>query len=186
MLSYTDYWFIDHEKIITINAIIKNGKLIDWSTEQWIDLPDWARVKLTIPQSYLTDDIIKYHEEPQEFKLLEKNSELYFKLNKPNRELRNGEWFSTSDQCWEYKVKILGDLIMEKKGNKLGTLLPVLCEVYNVYNEVITPATSLNQAYTLTSVLVRPDAKAHNANVFKVFTYDWIELNKLRYAYNER
>jgi hypothetical protein len=64
-----------------------------------------------------------------------------------------------------------------KKGDKPGTLSSVPCEVYNEYNEIITSATSLNQAYTLTSVKVRPDAKTHNANVFNVFTYNGIELD---------
>ncbi len=180
MQRHTDYWFIGLEKVVTINAIIKNGKLIDWNTEQWIDLPDWARIKLTIPESYLVTETRKNLNEIQKFKLLEKDSELFFMMNIPNK-------LHPTDLEWrEFRVKILGDLILERKGNKLGTLLWVLCEVYNEYNEMITSATSLNQAYTLTSVLVRPDAKTHNANVFRVFTYNRIYLNRIRDQIAER
>ena len=44
----------------------------------------------------------------------------------------------------------------------------------------ITQASSLNEAYTRTSVAVRPNARTHTANAFRVMFYEGRILESIR------
>ena len=101
--------------------------------------------------------------------MLPKGSELFFRFKIPGE----GEG--------EFKVILREDLSIERKGNKFGKLSFAPCDVYDaISGKLITHASSLNEAYTRTSIAMRPEARTHTANAFKVFYYKGDSLEKLR------
>ena len=80
----------------------------------------------------------------------------------------------------EFNVNLKNDLFIERKGNKSGRLSDVECDIYNGINKFMIKANSLNQAYTRISVIVNPDSKTHNTNVFNSFNFDGQKLENIR------
>lgn len=152
-----------------INAEFKGGVFVDRDTGLPVSLSDGARVRMQISSVTLPSDATKRHEKEESVKLIEKGSELYFTLKIPGEGER------------EYKVILSEDLTIHRKGNRTGRLSFVPCEVWDVQNnKLVTRADSLNEAYTRTSAMVRPDARTHTANVFRVFFYNKTTLEDLR------
>lgn len=165
-------WWDDLSPTVYIGAIFKDGVFKDEHTQMPVKLLENTRVKMIIHSSRLPDKgDQRFHNNIETIKFLEKDSVLFFYLNNSKN---LGEYHR------EFKVILLENLVIQRKGNKTGRLLPVLCEVYDAANKLVIKAYSLNQAYTSTSVKIRPEAPTHTANVFKVFYHEGHNLDKIR------
>ena len=74
-------------------------------------------------------------------------------------------------------IRLLEDLVFEKKGNKPARALNLPCEVFERAGGHALPfepfvVESLNQAYFQASVRHRPEARSHAANIYRKFYID--------------
>lgn len=169
--SEMDAWWIDSSGVerAQINAVYNGGVFIDQDTGQPINVKEGSSVKILVGTYAMSDDRKEHHNRVEQVKLLENCSELFFRF----RIQGEGER--------EFKVVLRGDLIIERRGNKSGKLSYVPCDVFDAKSgELIVSASSLNEAYTRTSAKLRPDARTHTANAFKVFYYKYDSLEQLR------
>ena len=170
--SNPDLWWseIEPANYARINAEYSNGQLIDTSTKQPIQLNEGSHVRLFVGEFALPEQERKKHDVVERVLFLEKGSKLYFTLKSHDY-----------GRLGEYRVEISDDLYIERKGNKSGRLSFVGCRVFEGNTDKqITQASSLNEAYTRTSVAVRPDARTHTANAFRVMFYEGGTLESLR------
>lgn len=152
-----------------ITARYQDGLFIDESTGKPIELSNGAVVRIITPSHTLVVDDQKKHSLKQKEMFLPVDSVLFFKLDVPDKGQR------------EYQIKLLDNLFVERKGLKSGKLSYCRCRVTGEgIGEHGLVAGSLNEAYTRTSVIVRPDARTHTANAFRVMYYQGRKLDEMR------
>jgi len=122
-----------------INAMYKEGVLIDCDTGKPLELKEGARLRIKVAEFSLPKKLQNHHEKTENVILLEKESRLFFtiKLDGNNK---------------EFSLFIRDNLMIIKKGNRMGRLSNVFCEVFDDNNKPVIIANSLNEAYTRTSV----------------------------------
>ncbi len=152
-----------------ITARYQGGLFIDESTGKPVELNDGAVVRIITPSRTLVGDDKKKHSLKQKVMFLPVDSILFFKLDVPDK-----------GQC-EYQITLLDNLFVERKGHKSGKFSYCRCKVTGEgIGDNGLVAGSLNEAYTRTSVLVRPDARTHTANAFRVMYYQGQKLDEMR------
>lgn len=151
-----------------IDAVYEGGVFVNSKTKEPLVFRDGTYAKIKIASTSLPEYDQKNHHKIEKVELLKKGSVLYFKL--------------PALEVWrEFEATLLDNLIIERKGNRTGRLLPARVSVYDsLGGKVILEAGSLNQAYTQTSVKVLPEARTHTANAFKVFFYEGRNLDSIR------
>ncbi len=153
---------------VKINAIFAGGQFLNPETKNPVVLNGQHNVTITVPFESLPKELQKEYDKSVEKTLINKGSVLYFELEVENTIRR-------------FEVVLSDDLVLRSKGNKLGKLDPCRCVVNDTDTmKVITEAESLNQAFTKTSVLLRPNNKTHNCNVFKTFHFEGRPLDYYR------
>lgn len=162
-------WYYDIREKIYIDAIFKDGRFVDPETNQPIVLKDNTRVRIAVPAYGVQNKEEKKHKEVKRELFLQKGSDVNFH-------------FYHDGKSHEFKVILLNDLFLLKKGNQHSKLDPCKCMVYkpNEKDKEDFEANSLNQAFTKTSIKYRPNNKSHTCNVFKTFYYSGKELENIR------
>lgn len=162
-----------------IDALYRKGKFYDLEDNQPIALSESALVRLVVYRK----DIPK------------ENQERFYSTAR--RVLNQGSVLQFCLPCWPgtlkyieltFKVKLLEDLVFEKKGNKPARALNVSCEVFDREGYVEQPfesftVKSLNQAFFQASVRHRPEARSHVTNIYQKFYIDGTDrtLETLRF-----
>lgn len=150
-----------------IDAMYKEGVLIDHDTGKPLELEEGALLRIKVAEFSLPKKLQNHHEKIENVTLLEKESKLFFtiKLDGNNK---------------EFGLIIRDNLLIIRKGNRMGRLSNVFCEVFDDNNNLVATANSLNEAYTRTSVFLNPENRTHTANAFRVFYYEGIRLKDIR------
>lgn len=151
-----------------INAIYAGGKFLNPESKKPVVLNGQHNVTITAPFESLPKELQEEYGKSEEKTLITKGSVLYFELGVENTIRR-------------FEVVLSDDLVLRTKGNKLGKLDSCCCVVSEMDTSmVIAEAESLNQAFTKTSVQLRPNNKTHNCNVFKTFHFEGRPLDYYR------
>lgn len=151
-----------------IDAIYDGDQFFNQLTKKPVVLNGQHHVIITVPFEAIPKELQEEYNKPEEKTLVTKGSVLYFELGVKNVIRR-------------FEVVLSDDLVLRTKGNKLGKLNPCRCVVSDMdTKKIIIQAESLNQAFTKTSVLLRPNNKTHNCNVFKTFHFEGRPLDYYR------
>ena len=186
--------YFGEQQTAHVYAYYKGGEFYDYYTHEKVTLdegrhnepfdknnPSGILVKIKVPLNRTIDRDYERHQNQEKRDLLPVGTHLEFLMP-----------YRTREQNIEYviKVQILEDLKMFKKGNKtwgLGNCSCVVTSAREMYGQdhVLSKeikADSLNQLYTKTSILLRPENASHNCNTFKTFynAENGIRLDTLR------
>ena len=163
-------YFDENIETAHIDAVIKGRKLLDIKTGNELLLKEGTRLKIIVPMHLLEEKELKPHKEIKREKILNKDEMLEFRFYIPNER----------HEPYEFRVVLLEDLYLFKKGNKFSSFAPCKCVITAKRKGEKFEANSLNQAFTKSSVKFRPDNKTHICNVFKTFFYKGRRLEDLR------
>jgi hypothetical protein len=153
---------------VKIDAFYDNGEFLNPETKEPVVLNGQHNVTITVPFEALSKELQEEYGKREIKILLTKGSVLHFELGIENTVHR-------------FEVVLSNHLVLRTKGNKHGKLEPCNCVVSDMDTlKVVAEAESLNQAFTKTSVQLRPKNKTHNCNVFKIFHFEGRPLDYLR------
>ncbi len=162
-----------------IDARYQNGQFYDWETGKVVILKAKAPVRLVVRRMDIPEaDRVRFRSTAE--KVLARGEVLRFQLPYQPGTLAYTEL--------TFRVRLLEDLVFEKKGNKPARAINVACEVFErAGSHVLTfrpfAVESLNQAYFQTSVRHRPEARSHVTNIYQKFYIDGTDrtLESLRF-----
>ena len=163
-------WYYDIEQKAYIEAVFDDGRFVDSATKRPIILKEGTRVRIATSIHGVRDkEEEKSHKEIKRELLLRKGAEVDFS-------------FYYSGKSYEFKVILLDDLFLLKKGNQHSKSSLCKCVVYKPNEKYIKDfeADSLNQAFIKASVKYRPSSRSHACNIFKTFFYKGRRLEDLR------
>ena len=162
-----------------IDAHYRNGQFYDCKTGQAVALREEAPVRLIVRRMDIPEaDRVRFRSTAE--KVLARGEVLRFQLPYQSGTLAYTEL--------TFRVRLLEDLVFEKKGNKPARAINVACEVFErAGSHVLTfrpfAVESLNQAYFQASVCHRPEARSHVTNIYQKFYIDGTDrtLESLRF-----
>lgn len=162
-----------------MDAVYHDGQFHDRENGQVVELKEQAPVRLIVRRMDIPEaDRERFHATAE--KVLDQGTVLRFHLP-----CQPGTIEYTDLTFW---VRLLEDLVFEKKANKPARALNVSCEVLERAGSHALPfepsvVESLNQAYFQASVRHRPEARSHVTNIYKKFYIDGTDrpLESLRF-----
>ena len=152
------------------DAVFKNGKFIDSSSNKEITLVDGAKVRIQV--------LLKDVDSDEDFEQ---------HLNHKSQELEVGRQGHFRIDSHRFIVELLEPLILQKKGrrhSKLGRCKCAVVEYSNMEGHQVLDKPferdSLNQLYSAISAKFFPEKTTHVGNVYEIFSFKGKKLKEYR------